>query len=389
MFSVSLLVHAQRLTGSFAVAGMVSGAYAVCGALAAPVLGRLIDRRGQAGVLVASAAFSAALLIAIALVGTGVTPLVLVLLAGGAGLSTPPVEACVRTLLPGLVRHESELDTLYALESTVLELTFVLGPPLALGAGALWSTGAALIMGAAVLLVGTVVFCVQPASRRWRPQRELRRPVAGALRSGPIRALVAIELATGIVFGATEVGVTATANHLASAGAAAPLLGLWGAGSLVGGLMATRRGGSATGFRGLSVLLAALALLHGGLLVGTGNLLALGVIITLAGATIAPVGASVYALAGQAAPGGTATEAFSWLFSAAATGAALGAALGGALIQHSGLPAAFALAGVAGSLAALVAVISATRAGRKSRPRKPATRPLQTAAPAHRSPASP
>ena len=52
MFSLALLVHAQRLTGSFAVAGMVSGAYAIAGAETAPLLGRLVDRGGQTRVLV-------------------------------------------------------------------------------------------------------------------------------------------------------------------------------------------------------------------------------------------------------------------------------------------------------------------------------------------------
>ena len=52
MFSLALLVHAQRLTGSFAVAGMVSGAYAIAGAVSAPLLGRLVDRGGQTRVLV-------------------------------------------------------------------------------------------------------------------------------------------------------------------------------------------------------------------------------------------------------------------------------------------------------------------------------------------------
>jgi hypothetical protein len=33
MFSIALLVHAQRLTGSFAVGGLVSGAYAISGAV--------------------------------------------------------------------------------------------------------------------------------------------------------------------------------------------------------------------------------------------------------------------------------------------------------------------------------------------------------------------
>ena len=59
-------------------------------------------------------------------------------------MSTPPLSACVRTLLPAMVADPGRLPALFAFESTVLEVTFVLGPPLALGVGAMWSTGAAL-----------------------------------------------------------------------------------------------------------------------------------------------------------------------------------------------------------------------------------------------------
>jgi hypothetical protein len=44
---------------------------------------------------------------------------------------------------------------------------------------------------------------------------------------------------TEVVFGATEVSVTAAAHALGGTAAAGPLLGLWGAGSFVGGIVAT------------------------------------------------------------------------------------------------------------------------------------------------------
>ena len=54
-----MLVHAEHLTGSFAAAGLVSGAYAVATrAPAGPLLGRLADRRGQLPVLLAERAAS-------------------------------------------------------------------------------------------------------------------------------------------------------------------------------------------------------------------------------------------------------------------------------------------------------------------------------------------
>ena len=40
MLSIGLLVHAQHLTGSFAAAGAVSGAYAVALGVGGPLLGR-------------------------------------------------------------------------------------------------------------------------------------------------------------------------------------------------------------------------------------------------------------------------------------------------------------------------------------------------------------
>jgi MFS family permease len=357
MFSIALLVHAQRLTGSFAVAGAVSGAYAVSGAVAAPLLGRLVDRCGQTTVLVCGATATAVVLVTTGLLPSSTPPLLLVGLAAATGLATPPLAACVRTLLPAIVNEPSGLPALFAFESTVLEVTFVFGPPLALGLGALWSTGAALVSSGLVMLAGTLVFAAQPASRHWRPDPGTPRPRGGSLRSPAMRMLVLILLGTGAVFGATDVGLTAAAKALGSTAGAGPLLGLWGAGSLLGGIAATRLGGGARRGRGLTLLLAALALSHGALILTTGSAPAIAAVIVLAGATIAPTVASIYAMVDRAAPAGARTEAFSWLLTASSSGAALGAAVAGVLAQSAGAPAAFAFAGAAGGLAVLIAAL--------------------------------
>ena len=357
MFSIALLVHAQQLTGSFAVAGAVCGAYAICGAVSAPFLGRLVDRYGQTTVLISGAALTAFVLVVTGLLPSDSSPLVLVALAGASGLATPPLAACVRTLLPVIVSDSGRLPALFAFESTVLELTFVFGPPLALWLGVLWSTGVALILSGLVMLVSTLVFAAQPASRRWRPDSEQQRPRGGSLHSSAMRTLVMILFGTGAVFGATDIGVTAAARALGSTAAAGPLLGLWGVGSLLGGIAATRLGGGAQRGKGLTVLLGALALGHGALVVTTGSVVAIAAVILLAGATIAPTVASIYGMVDRAAPAGTRTEAFSWLLTASSTGAAAGAAVGGALAQSAGAAAAFAFAGAAGGFAVLIAML--------------------------------
>lgn len=357
MLSIAILVHVQRLTGSFAIAGVACSADAICGALASPVLGRLVDRRGQTAVLIAGGALTALALIGMGLLPADSPPALTVALAGLVGLATPPVGACVRTLLPAIVSSPSELPALFALESTLLEVTFVLGPPLALGLGAVWSTGAALVVSGLIMVLGTLAFATRRASRAWRPDAAVARSRAGSLRAAAIRVLVTVDLGTGVVFGATEVGVTVSAKHVAGAAAAAPLLGLWGAGSLLGGLVVTRLGARLDSARHLRVLMAALALSHGALLLTTGSLPVMGAIILLAGATIAPTGASLYAMVDRFAPAGTETEAFSWLVTSSSTGAAAGAAVAGILAQSAGPGAVFAFAGVAGGLATLVAAL--------------------------------
>ncbi len=358
MFSIAILVHARQLSGSFAVAGLASSAYAVFGAVAAPALGRLIDRTGQTRVLLVGSIASAGLLIGLGLLGQGASAALIIGLAAGAGLTTPPLPACVRTLLPSIVSDPSQLPRLFALDSTALELTFVFGPPLVLGLGALWSTGAALSVSGGVLVAGTIGFALQPPSRRWRPAPVSGPPRrrSGALSSPTIRVLVAISFGMAIVFGATEVGVTATAQHLADAAAAAPLLALWGLGSLLGGIVATRFGGAIRGVRTLVILIAALAITHGALMFCTGSLMATGAVILLAGATIAPTDSILYAMVDRSAPAGAGTEAFSWIAAAASTGAAIGAAVAGSLVADVAPAAAFALAGGAGVITAAIAL---------------------------------
>jgi predicted MFS family arabinose efflux permease len=161
------------------------------------------------------------------------------------------------------------------------------------------------------------------------------------------------------VFGAVEVAVTAAAQSLGSTTAAAPLMALWGAGSLSGGLIAVRFGGGAHTAKGLAQVVGALAAGHLALVAAAGSLLAVGAVLFLAGAAIAPTFASVYAMVDRAAPAGTATEAFAWLATATAIGGALGSACAGIVADHSGAAATFALAGGAGALAVLATTLRA------------------------------
>ena len=147
-----------------------------------PLLGRLVDRRGQTSVLLVAAGGAAVLLVTIGVLPAGAPLAVLVALAAGIGLATPPIGACLRTQLPALLGDPGAARSAYALEASLVELTYICGPPVAIGVGALWSTGAALTVAGVVLLAATAAFAAQPASRRWRPTRA-GRPVRGRIAS--------------------------------------------------------------------------------------------------------------------------------------------------------------------------------------------------------------
>jgi MFS family permease len=361
MLSIGLLVQARHLTGSFAVAGVVTGAYGVSLGVGGPLLGKLVDRRGQTAVLVASAGVAAPLLGAVAVMPAGTSPGVLVALGCGIGLASPPIGACVRTLFPGLLDDPAAVRAAYATDASASELTWIAGPPLALGLGAFWSTGGALAVAGLILLASTLAFALQPASRAWRPAPDADpRPRGGSLQTPAMRTLVMVLLAVGVLFGAVEVAVTAATDALGSTAAAGPLLGVWGAGSLVGGLLASRMGGGPRSAPGLALVLFALTVGHLALTAVAGSVIALAAVLLVAGAAIAPAYATVYGMVDAAAPAGTVTEAFAWLGAAIEIGAAAGSAAAGSLADHAGPVAAFALAGAAGAVAVVITLARAT-----------------------------
>ena len=360
MLGIGLLVHTRQLTASFATAGLVTAAYGLTVGVSGPVLGRLIDRRGQTLVLVASASLQSLLLGAIALAPRHASALVPLLLAVGIGLATPPVGACLRAQLPALVLDRAALSSAYARETAVVELTWVGGPPLVLGLGAIWSTGGALAATGLVLFVSTIAFAAQPISRARKPAHVSAPARGGSLRSPAMRALTFALLALGVLLGADEVAITAVARALSgSAASAAPLLALWAAGSFGGGLLLSRFGRGTGGAHGLTIGLGALAVGHLALLPVAGSFGGLATVLFVAGAAIAPTEAIAYAMVEGAAPAGTTTEAFAWLFTAMAVGSAGGAAAAGMLVARIGPTAAFTLGGGGCLLAALVTALRA------------------------------
>jgi hypothetical protein len=354
MLGIGLMVNTQRLTGSFAAAGLVTGAYAIAVGIGGPPLGRLVDRGGQAGVLLASGA--AAQLGAAATLPAHASVAILLALATGIGLATTPVGARLRARLPALLPDTAALGGAYAVETSFVELCWVCGAPLVLGLGAVMVTGGAVAVSGLILLVATAAFAAQPASRAPRLQSSVGARRGGALATPAMRTLTVLLLGVGLLLGADEVAVTATTSAIErSTAAAALLLALWGAGSFAGGLVLARLGG-ARNAAALALLLFALTVGNLALIPAAGAVAVLGALLFIAGDAIAPTEATANAMVGDAAPAGTSTEAFAWLAGAIDVGGAGGAAVAGVAVDTAGATAGFALAASAGTLATQLAI---------------------------------
>ena len=361
LFALALILLLRAEGFDYAAIGVVTAASGFSVGVAAPVLGRVIDRVGQTRVLVSTAGLGALTgvgLVVATLSGAGTA--LLTLLALATGLTVPPVSPSLRTLLPGLVGRE-RLDTAFAFDALQIEGVFISGPLLAAGIATAFSPEVAVLTGITLQTGGALGVAATPASRRWRPaEREPGSTRAGALSIPGIRTLVVSLGVTAISLGVLEIGIPAFAEREASRSDAGWLFALWGVGSLAGGLWYGARSWAAPAhvrFLVVSgVLVAGLAPLP-----LAGSMPAFAVLVIAAGLGLAPSTTACYSLVGELAPEGAMTEAYAWQIVAYVAGSAGGAGLGGVVVDAAGVAAALACAPAAAAVGLIVAL-----AGRRS-----------------------
>jgi MFS family permease len=347
-----LILRTREMTGSYAAGGAVAAAHMLGLAIGSPLLGRIIDRRGQPLVIALAGVWSAAALTAFAALPSDTTVWVAVALGAASGAAIPPMSACIRAIwsdrLEPRLRHSA-----YALDSVVFEIVYISGPLLVVGLLGAWSLRAAALACALFTLGGSLWFAATRLSREWRPHPRRSTDAWGPLRGAGVQTILAAFLLFALAIAGIEIAVAAFAEREGSANAVGWLFGLWGAGSMAGGLYFGRLAAPADPGRRLAWLLLALALLEAPLAF-VDSLAAMAVALTLAGLAIAPAMALSFALLSDVAPAGTVTEAQTWVATALGGGMAAGSALCGWLVEHTGTSAALALVTGFSLLAALV-----------------------------------
>jgi predicted MFS family arabinose efflux permease len=354
-----LVLHTQQITGSYAKGGLAAGAYAVALGLSNPALARIVDRRGQTVVLRLGAPLAAAAILVLALLPDG-APLGAILAgAAAAGMFQPPVGACMRALWPVLLDDPDDRHAAYALEGAMLEIVYICGPLVIVAGIGSWSTAAAMAACSAFLVAGDLSFSAHPVSRGWRPHAEREHDLTGALRGPGVRVLVAVFVLCGLSVGAVEVVVPAALDGTGHRELTGVLLGVWGVGSMVAGLAVGQLGAARDAPRRLAIALVAWGVAHA-TLGASGDPIVLGLLLLIAGATIAPTFVSANGMLDHLAPAGTLTEAFTWTSTGISMGIAAGSTLAGALVEAASPGIAMLALGGGGVLAGLLVRAAST-----------------------------
>lgn len=357
MLGIGVVLLVKAATGSYGTAGAVAGAFGLTSAFASPLIGRAVDRFGQARVLIPAVSGHllglAALLV---LAGLDAPVWCLFVAAMVAGASIGSLGSLVRArwsyVLGGHARETALLHTAYSLESVIDEVVFVSGPLLITTLATRFSPTWGVLVAMAAVGAGSALLAAQ---RRTEPPatgaHANRGP--GVLRSPGMVVVCLAMVCFGVIFGAMEVLTLAFADERHQLPRAGLVLALLALSSLLAGVAyGSVQWQSSAGRRfrlGLVVLAVGLAPT-----LFVTDLPALSVVVFLAGFAISPSLISGNALVQELVAPARRTEGLSWIVSGIGIGVSAGAAISGWAAEAFGAQRGFVVPVAAGVLAAVL-----------------------------------
>jgi MFS family permease len=348
--SMVLTLHVVlTLHHSYGAAGLVGAAGTVGVAIGAPLAGRLVDSWGLRG------------MVAITAIAEGVYwlnawrldyPWLLVLSFVG-GLLELPVMSVGRQAMAALVPPQHR-KAAFSLDSISVELSFMVGPAVAVLIATRASTSIAMIsLGGLVVATGVALFVVNPPVRGEHDKDEtlgVRPPRRQWLRP-PMLAVLAAALGAVFVLGGIEVATVAALRTVGEISWTGVVTIVMCAASMVGGVVygALRR------TPGPLVLMSLLAVLAVPVGLAGGQWWVLALLLVPSNVMCAPTLAATGDEVTRLAPVAVRGEAMGLQSSALTLGGALGSPVIGTVVDHFGAAGGFAAAGVGGLVIAVLA----------------------------------
>lgn len=345
---------------SYAAAGGVVAALTAGMALGGSLLGRMIDQRGPRVALLITVTSQVVFWLSVPILPYGV----LLGASFAAGLLMVPAQLVTRQAIATMTTA-GQRRAAFALESVQGELSYALGPPIVILCAAktspgmvAWGVGAAIVAGGAGIALLNPPLRAEDEADADTVARPRRREWLGP---GMIAVLVTAFGATMLLSG-TDLAIVATLKEAGQVSWAAVVVAVYGAASIVGGLVYGALSRPLPpwlllGLLGLATILTGLAHVWPWLCVaGVG-----------AGLLTAPTLSTAADAVSQLAPASARGEATGLQSSALSAGFALGSPIVGMAIDVAGPAGGFAAAGLAGLAAALTGCLLSRRSPARTR----------------------
>lgn len=355
MFGMSLVAMISTRTGSFALAGAVSATGLVLLAITAVVAGRLTDRFGQRRVTYPLLAWSVAWAAVVVAASAFEWPRWTLFVSYALSAIVANVGTLSRARWHHRLADKPELQhTAMSLEQVIDELSFVLGPALAIGLATLWFPEAGFIAAALFYLIGSLIFL---SERSTEPPVDVvaNRGSSFAIRTPGILILTCVLFMTGAIFGSNEVTAIAVATEQGHPSAAGLVVALFALGSAAAGLWFGTHNLRWSLQTALVLGTAGMFFLEAPILL-TDHLVPITVVMTVAGAATAPTLIISMQLAQRLVPPTQVNEAMSVVVTGLIIGIAAGSAVSGSVIESVEPHAGFWVPVAAGGIALLFAV---------------------------------
>jgi MFS family permease len=384
MVNLGIILVVAAATGRYAIAGAVSAVGALCYALLAPRVGRLIDRVGQHRVLHPLTALFAAGAVAFILCAQWHAPLWTLFVTGAWFSATMPgLGTIVRSRWTELLGDSPLLQTAFSFESVADELIFVTGPALVTILATQVVPVAGIAVAAVLAVTGTLLVA---AARSTEPRSSLGRnstlrpgpagrpgqaAATGAIRVPGMMVIIAVFAGLGAMFGTIDLSTVAFATQHHHKPLAGLILGTYALGSATGGLWYGARHWRAPLHRRFLITLALMV-------VGVAPLWAMpsvpvlfGVIF-FSGLAIAPTLIAGFSLIERKVSRSLLTEGMALLSTAIGLGLAVGPPIAGKLVDAHGARWGYLFALTCGSVALVAGLAGGRRLGDPAGAREPA-----------------
>lgn len=361
MMGIGTVLMVSGLYGSYGMAGGLTAANSVAWAIGTAYLSHLVDRHGQRKIMLPAALVSAvalAAMIALALLHAPLVYLFICTVITGFTGGSPG--AMVRARWNYVLTSSRDLHTAFSLESTLDEVTFVVGPVLATWLATSFNPATGLvgpiILGAGGALVFYSLTATEPkVIPLEKHDHESRRFL---LFYPGIAPVLGVGTLMGCIFGSIDVTVVAATSAWDARPLAGLVLGAMSLGSAIGGLLYGSRGWSSPLWRRFTIGVCVLGLLVFSFLLADDPLI-LGICGFVAGFAIAPTFINANGLIGHLVPPTRLTEGLAWMGTGIGIGVSLGSTIAGHFIDQYGYHGGLQCVLIAGGVACVVGLISA------------------------------